>query len=231
MDFEEYYQKFEKEAKKQLSAELWDRGTAVSCPKEFAKELFDSDAFSDDPESAAEEYAEFIQEMDKEGSLGESRCEDAPCGAWAVEYKDIWDEQTVERFDDEKEAWARYNELESRTFGDMSDILWVKEPKCLAEECGSSASSLGAVPTGGTEKDEATGMKYTSWFEITGFDEEDVYEIIGDILPDAKEIRTSEGSHGGVLVGVDGWLSAEDVGAVIEKFLTDIVDLAVNEQV
>lgn len=159
MDFEEYYQKFEAEAKKLLSAELWDKAVVKSDPKEFAKDLFGSDAF-DEPDAAAEEFAEMVQEMDKEGAFGESKCEgDHEC-KWHVEYELIDGGKEDETFDDETEAWSRFNELDARTKGGLADVLWVKEPACPTCECGSSAASLGAVPTAGLkEKDEATRGK------------------------------------------------------------------------
>lgn len=91
-----------------------------------------------------------VQTMEEQGYFGESVEE-----PWSVEFKDIWDNQQTETFETEAEAWARYNELSARTAGDMSDIMWVKEPVCAACECGSSAASLGAVPNGGSQmKDE-----------------------------------------------------------------------------
>lgn len=147
MDFEKYYKEFEKEAKKLLSAELWDKAAAESDPREFAQELLSAEF---EAEEAAEEYAEMVQTMEEQGYFGESVEE-----PWSVEFKDIWDNQQTETFETEAEAWARYNELSARTTGDMSDIMWVKEPACAACECGSSAASLGAVPNGGSQvKDE-----------------------------------------------------------------------------
>lgn len=147
MDFEKYYKEFEKEAKKLLSAELWDKAAAEGDPREFAQELLSAEFEAGE---AAEEYAEMVQTMEEQGYFGESVEE-----PWSVEFKDIWDNQQTETFETEAEAWARYNELSARTAGDMSDIMWVKEPVCTACECGSSAASLGAVPNGGSQvKDE-----------------------------------------------------------------------------
>lgn len=172
MDFEEYYQKFEAEAKKLLSAELWDKAVVdIEYPTgewdksteirnraiDFAKDLFDSDAFNDAPEEAAEEFAEMVQEMDKEGAFDEGKCEDGHECKWHVEYELIDGDKEDETFDDETEAWSRFNELDARTKGGLADVLWVKEPTCPTCECGSSAASLGAVPNGGSQvKDEAT---------------------------------------------------------------------------
>lgn len=231
MDFEDYYKAFARLVKAKIGTDLWDKAARLGDPKEFCKELYDESGLWDTPREAALSYIDYVEEMAEEGELDETKCEGMD-GDWKVEYEDLDGNVKVETdFDTEGQAWLRYNELETRTRGTFADLAWVKEPvqTHLADECGGSAASLGATPNGGSQvKDEATGKKYTSWFEITGLAEKDVYDAIGDILPDAKEVRTSEGSHGGVLVEVDGWLSAEDVGAVITEFLDDVMDLAVN---
>lgn len=153
MDLKEFYKEFEAEVKKRLSADLWEKSTAKGDPEGFAKELA---AAEFTPEEAAEEYEEMIRQMEKEGSFNEDNGEaDEP---WSVEFKDIWDNVQKETFKDEKSAWARYNELSARTHGDMSDILWVEEPKGPVSEDGSSAASLGVGPNA-AKKNESVSDK------------------------------------------------------------------------
>lgn len=209
MDFEEYYKKFEEEAKKLLSAELWDKAVVKSDPKEFAKELFDSDVF-DEPDAAAEEFAEMVQEMDKEGAFDEGKCEDGHECKWHVEYELVDGDKEDETFDDETEAWSRFNELDARTKGGLADVLWVKEPTCPTCECGSSASSLGAVPNGGSQvKDEATDKDVEEFLSNSldhaffGDDESVVVKFIADgtggfelraLMPDGENKSLASGS-------------------------------------
>lgn len=153
MEFKEFYEKFVAEVKKELSATLWDKACLKGDPEGFAKELFDSDVgFT--AEEAAEEFVEMIHVMQKQGEFDEAAtAEEDP---WSVEYKDIWDNVETERFKTENEAWARYNELSARTHGDMSDILWVEEPKGPVSEDGSSAASLGVAPNAARRNEEFT---------------------------------------------------------------------------
>lgn len=153
MDFKEFYKEFEAEVKKHLSADLWEKSLAKGDPEGFAKELA---AAEFTPEEAAEEYEEMINQMAKEGSFNEDNGEDAE--PWSVEFKDIWDNVQKETFKDEKSAWARYNELSARTHGDMSDILWVEEPKGPVSEDGSSAASLRVGPNA-AKKNESVSDK------------------------------------------------------------------------
>lgn len=202
MDFEKYYKEFEKEAKKLLSAELWDKACAGSDPKGFAKDLFDAEF---EPGSAAEEFAEMVQTMKEQGEFGEAKCEGEHECEWCVEYEDVWDNKECEKFPTESEAWARYNELLARTHGDMADIVWVEEPKCPTCECGSSAASLGAVPTGGSQvKDEGKDEFLKDALYRINFDgdEEIVAKLIKDgedfslvaLMPDgkAKAVKTAD---------------------------------------
>jgi len=151
MDLKEFYKEFEAEVKKRLSADLWEKSLAKGDPEGFAKELA---AAEFTPEEAAEEYEEMIEQMEKEGSFNEDNGEDAE--PWSVEFKDIWDNVQKETFKDEQSAWARYNELSARTHGDMSDILWVEEPKGPVSEDGSSAASLGVGPNAARHNEEFT---------------------------------------------------------------------------
>ena len=168
MDLKEFYKEFEEEVKKRISADLWEKSVAKGDPEGFAKELA---AAEFTPEEAAEEYEEMIKQMEKEGFFSE--CNAKP---WTVKYKDIWDKEAAESFDDDKEAWARYNELSARTCGDMSDILWVEEPKGPASECG-SAASLGAVPNGGSRvKNESVSNKDVEAFLRGALD----HAVLGD---------------------------------------------------
>lgn len=153
MDLKEFYKEFEAEVKKRLSADLWEKSLAKGDPEGFAKELA---AAEFTPEEAAEEYEEMINQMVKEGSFNGDNGEDAE--PWSVEFKDIWDNVQTETFKDEKSAWARYNELSARTHGDMSDILWVEEPKGPVSEDGSSAASLGVGPNA-AKKNESVSDK------------------------------------------------------------------------
>ena len=150
MDFEQFYKKFEEEAKKQLSADLWDRSLSKGDPREFASELFGSDVgFT--PEESAEEYVEMINTMKEQGEFDEAVADEP----WSIEYKDIWDNVMKETFKTEDGAWQRYNELSARTHGDMSDILWVEEPQGPVSEDG-SAASLGVAPNAARRNEEFT---------------------------------------------------------------------------
>ncbi len=152
MDFEEFYKKFEAEVKKELSATLWDKACSKGDPEGFAKEMFDSDVGFTAKETA-EEFVEMIHVMEEQGEFNEAAPEEDP---WSVTYKDIWDNEETEKFETEDEAWQRYNELSARTSGDMSDILWVEEPKGPVSEDGSSAASLGVAPNAAKRNEEFT---------------------------------------------------------------------------
>ena len=170
MDLKEFYKEFEKEVKKRLSADLWEKSVAKGDPEGFAKELAVAE-FS--PEEAAEEYEEMIKQMEKEGSFNEDN--DGAAEPWSVEFKDIWDNVQTETFEDEKSAWARYNELSARTHGDMSDILWVEEPKGPVSEDGSSAASLGVGPNA-AKKNESVSDKDVEEFLSDSLDR----AVLGD---------------------------------------------------
>ena len=151
MEFKEFYEKFEAEVKKELSAALWDKACLKGDPEGFAKELFDSDVgFT--AEEAAEEFVEMVNTMKEQGEFDEAAADEP----WSVTYKDIWDNEETETFKTENDAWARYNELSARTSGDMSDILWVEEPKGPVSEDGSSAASLGVGPNAAKRNEEFT---------------------------------------------------------------------------
>lgn len=163
MDFEKYFQAFEDAVKSELSSETWDK--VFDRAEDWAMDFFsEQDADGEPmiaPEEAAEEFVSFVKELDAEGSFSEAE------EPWSVEYKDVYGNREVEKFATETDAWARYNELDNRTFGDMADIDWVEEPKGPANEDGSSAASLGVGPTAAKHE---------------GLDPKDVEDFLSDAL-------------------------------------------------
>lgn len=137
MDFEEYYKKFEIAVKKELTADLWDKSLAKGDPRDFARELFESD-IGFEPDEAAEEYVAMVNTMKEQGELDEA------AKPWSLEYQGLQGEPVTERFGTESEAWDRYNTLDARTKGMFADVLYVTAPVC---EEGGSAASLGPACT------------------------------------------------------------------------------------
>lgn len=197
MEFKEFYKQFVAGVKKELSAALWDKARSKGDPSGFAKELYDNE-FS--AEEAAEEFVEMVNVMKEQGEFDEAHeCE------WVVEYKDIWDNEETEKFKDEHKAWSRYNELDSRTVGDMADILWVKEPTCPACEDGSSAASLGVAPNA-AKRDEGFTKDDIDAFTIDDSNYID-HALLGDdnsiVIKVAKEPSTREFKLVAMLQGAD----------------------------